>query len=65
MRSRELVVDAEGVAHDWRQELVSQLLTVQRADGSWVNENGRWMEQIPDLVTAYPLLAIQYAAEGW
>jgi len=61
----ELVVDAGGVSHDWRRELVSQLLTVQRADGSWVNENGRWMEQMPDLVTAYGLLAIQHATEGW
>lgn len=23
------------------------LLTLQRADGSWVNDNGRWMEMDP------------------
>jgi squalene-hopene/tetraprenyl-beta-curcumene cyclase len=61
----EQVVDAEGRAHDWRAELVDQLLKVQRADGSWVNRNGRWMEQIPDLVTAYSVLAIEQATRGW
>ncbi len=61
----EEVVDAEGLAHDWRAELTAQLLKVQRADGSWVNENGRWMEQVPDLVTAYAVLAIEQAARGW
>ncbi len=61
----EALVDAGGVSHDWRRELVAQLLKVQKADGSWVNENGRWMEQMPDLVTAYALLAIQNATQRW
>jgi squalene-hopene/tetraprenyl-beta-curcumene cyclase len=29
-------------------------------DGSWVNENPRWMEGDPNLVTAYALLALAY-----
>ena len=61
----EAIVDAGGRAHDWRRELVSQLLKVQRADGSWVNENGRWMEQIPELVTAYSVLAVEHATSKW
>jgi squalene-hopene/tetraprenyl-beta-curcumene cyclase len=61
----ESIVDAEGVEHDWRAELVGRLLEVQRADGSWVNENGRWMEQIPELVTAYSVLALEHATSGW
>lgn len=61
----DVLVDGEGVAHDWRRELVSQLLKVQKADGSWVNENGRWMEHMPELVTAYAVLAIENAAERW
>jgi len=61
----EAVVDAQGRSHDWRRELVAQLLKVQRADGSWANTNGRWMEQIPDLTTAYCLLAIENASRKW
>jgi squalene-hopene/tetraprenyl-beta-curcumene cyclase len=61
----EVVVDARGQEHDWRAELVSQLLKVQRADGSWVNENGRWMEQMPELVTAYSVIAIEHATQVW
>ncbi len=61
----ETIVDADGAAHDWRSELVAQLLKVQRADGSWFNENGRWMEQVPELVTAYAVLSLEHATHGW
>ena len=61
----DVVVDAAGTAHDWRAELLGQLLKVQQADGSWVGANGRWMEQMPDLVTAYCVLAIEQAIAGW
>jgi squalene-hopene/tetraprenyl-beta-curcumene cyclase len=61
----ERIADGAGVSHDWRVELVDQLLRVQNADGSWVNENGRWMEQMPDLVTAYALLALAHATVEW
>lgn len=55
---REVVVDAGGEAHRWRKELAGRLLEIQRADGSWVNQSGRWMEAIPDLVSAYSVLAL-------
>jgi len=61
----EIIVDAEGKKHDWRRELVAQLLKVQREDGSWVNENGRWMETMPELVTAYAVLAIGHTTAKW
>jgi squalene-hopene/tetraprenyl-beta-curcumene cyclase len=61
----DVVVDAAGTAHDWRAELFGQLLKVQQADGSWVGANGRWMEQMPDLVTAYCVLAIEQAMAAW
>ena len=53
--------DAEGHAHDWRQELVTALVTRQQPDGSWVNKNARWMEGDPNLVTGYALLALSYS----
>jgi len=56
----ELIEDADGVKHDWRRELRRELIRLQREDGSWVNENSRWLEGDPSLVTGYALLALSY-----
>lgn len=58
---QEKFVDAEGVAHDWREELIAELAKRQREDGSFVNENPRWLEGDASLVTGYALLALSYA----
>lgn len=44
---------------DWRRDLARKLLEVQRGDGSWVNDNGRWMESNPVLVTAYAVTTLE------
>ena len=54
------LVDDEGVEHAWRQELFDQLAASQADDGSWLNENQRWLEGDPNLVTGYALLALSY-----
>jgi len=54
------VVDADGEAHDWRAELVATLADAQQQNGAWVNENDRWLESDPNLVTAYALLALSH-----
>jgi squalene-hopene/tetraprenyl-beta-curcumene cyclase len=56
----DMVTDAEGTSHDWRQELAEHMFTLQGEDGSWVNESVRWLEGDPNLVTAYALLALSY-----
>jgi squalene-hopene/tetraprenyl-beta-curcumene cyclase len=56
----DVVVDAAGKKHDWRADLVAALAKRQRADGSWVNEQDRWMEGDPALVTGYALMALSY-----
>ncbi len=48
-----------GKQADWRKDLGEKLLATQREDGSWVNENGRWMESNPVLVTAYTVMSLQ------
>lgn len=53
--------DSKGVAHDWKAELIEVIAKRQKADGSWLNANPRWMETDPNLVTAYALLALSYA----
>jgi squalene-hopene/tetraprenyl-beta-curcumene cyclase len=50
---------ANGKTVDWRRELSGKLLSLQREDGSWVNDNGRWMESSPALVTAYTVMALE------
>jgi squalene-hopene/tetraprenyl-beta-curcumene cyclase len=53
-------VDEKGVEHDWRKELINELASRQKPDGSWVNENSRWLEGDASLVTGYALLALSY-----
>jgi squalene-hopene/tetraprenyl-beta-curcumene cyclase len=48
----------DGTNADWRKDLGEKLLATQREDGSWVNDNGRWMESNPVLVTAYTVLSL-------
>jgi squalene-hopene/tetraprenyl-beta-curcumene cyclase len=48
----------DGTEADWRRDLGEKLLASQREDGSWVNDNGRWMESNPVLVTAYTVLSL-------
>lgn len=48
---------------DWANDLIARLASLQRPDGSFVNESDRWMEGDPVLVTAYALLALQHAID--
>ena len=50
---------AEGKEVDWRKELAARLLSGQRENGSWVNDNGRFMESNPVLVTAFTVLSLE------
>jgi squalene-hopene/tetraprenyl-beta-curcumene cyclase len=52
--------DAKGQKHDWRRELRQELLRRQKPDGSWVNENPRWLEADPNLTTGYVLMTLAY-----
>ncbi len=54
------LVDANGVSHNWRGDLVKQLASTQNEDGSWINPADRWYEGDPNLVTSYALLALSY-----
>ena len=45
----------DGKEVDWRIELAMKLLNLQDSKGFWANENGRWWERDPILVTSYAL----------
>ncbi|MEW6072611.1 MAG: prenyltransferase/squalene oxidase repeat-containing protein [Planctomycetota bacterium] len=52
----ERIVDPRGASHAWRAELAGRLVSMQRPDGSWLNENSpRWYEGNPVLATAYAM----------
>jgi squalene-hopene/tetraprenyl-beta-curcumene cyclase len=52
--------DDKGVEHDWRKELIAELQSRQQANGSWLNENSKWLEGDANLVTGYALLTLSY-----
>lgn len=51
-----------GKTVNWREQLALKLINLQRPDGSWANENGRWFEKDPALVTAYSVIALDWIA---
>jgi squalene-hopene/tetraprenyl-beta-curcumene cyclase len=44
--------------HHWAEELAARITSLQSDNGSWINSVDRWMENDPDLVTAYALNAL-------
>ena len=54
-----IIVDAKGVAHNWRDDLAKKLISLQGADGSWVNADAREMQNNPVLVTSFTMMAIE------
>lgn len=56
----DVLVDADGKKHDWRAEMTEALAKRQKGDGSWINEQDRWMEGDPQIVTGYALMALSY-----
>ncbi len=53
----------DGSLVNWRADVVRKLIALQRPDGFWVNDNNRWWEADPNLVTSYTLLALAAALE--
>ncbi len=45
--------------HDWKKELSQKLLSLQKKDGSWVNDNNRFWEADPVLCTAFAMLTLE------
>lgn len=57
-----LAVTKDGKTIDvaWRAELKKQIESMQRADGTWVNEkSSRWYENLDILCTCYAMLALE------
>lgn len=44
--------------HDWKKELSAKLVSLQKPDGSWYNDNNRFWEADPVLCTSFALLVL-------
>lgn len=53
-------VDAQGMKHNWKADLIAALKKRQKEDGSWTNPTDRWMEGDPALVCGYVLMTLGY-----
>ena len=60
----ETVAMEDGDEVRWQDDLADRLMDLQSDDGFWVNENNRWWDADPVLVTSYSLLALSSAMEG-
>ena len=55
--------DAAGKKHDWRKELFETLKKKQAENGSWTNANTAFLENTPELATAFALLSLSYTVK--
>jgi squalene-hopene/tetraprenyl-beta-curcumene cyclase len=53
------LVDTAGVSHNWREDLVLKIISLQNEDGSWINAQPRWWENNRNLVTSYSTMALE------
>lgn len=44
--------------HDWKKELSVKVMSLQKSDGSWVNDNNRFWEADSVLCTAFAMLTL-------
>lgn len=52
-------IEVNGKKTDWRRDLGLRLMKLQREDGSWKNEEARWKENNPVLVTSYCTMTLE------
>jgi squalene-hopene/tetraprenyl-beta-curcumene cyclase len=50
---------ADGREVDWRADVASRLLKLQKPNGMWVNPEKRWWEADPVLVTCYATMTLE------
>jgi squalene-hopene/tetraprenyl-beta-curcumene cyclase len=63
MGTKELDLPDGKKAH-WAKDMGTQLMSLQKADGSFANEDKEWMESDPVLATSYALGALDLCVEG-
>jgi squalene-hopene/tetraprenyl-beta-curcumene cyclase len=51
-------IDCNGKKIDWKKELSAKIISLQKKDGSWANDNNRFWENDPVLATSFAILAL-------
>ena len=59
---QDYIATARGKKVDWRHALTQKLIELQKGEGYWINDNGRWWENEPILVTSYALMTLNLVA---
>ena len=58
----DVLADADGVRHHWRNDIIAELRSLQHDDGSWANTDGRFWESVPELATPYAMICLKVSA---
>jgi len=53
-------IDGQIDGHYWYDDMVKKLISLRKQEGYWVNSNGWAWENIPELITAYVILSMEY-----
>ncbi len=61
MAQQDIITDTQGVEHNWREELIEAIVARQKEDGSWQNDEDRWLEGHPVMATTFAVLALEEA----
>ena len=59
----DIIVDARGQRHNWREELAAKLIALQKPEGYWVNTDPAEMQNNRVLVTSFTMMAIEAALQ--
>jgi hypothetical protein len=59
------ILDSRGKRHDWREDFLNKIVSLQHEEGYWVNSDGRYQENVKDLATAYSVIAMKYALQTY
>ena len=57
-----VITDKQGIAHDWRKELIAKLASLQKPDGSFQGTD-QWMESDPMIASCLATAALQEALQ--
>lgn len=57
------ITDGSGIVHNWHNDISTKLVSLQDKEGYWVNTNARWWESDKNLVTAWSVIALNYAVK--
>jgi len=57
----ETLTKPDGTVVDWKREVASRLIALQKPDGSWANDNNRFWEGDPVLCTSFAMICLELA----